>query len=216
MWRVLVVMMMGCGFAPGQPNPIDSDRLDAAHDAPPDAPIDVAPVTCPDDFDFAIGTSRYQVVTTNRNYWTQHMLCAAAQPGSTHLAVLDSDDEAVTLRQHLMMLTTQPSGMRYYVGVVQDPTASAVGDGWIHFTGGTVAQPLWSNFGTNGVEPDDNGDSDEDREEQIACLDLTVSTGYLVDLAGGGTAGAVCECDGQALHPTAAKYLAEDPNHPPP
>lgn len=181
-----------------------------------EAPIDAfVPPVCPPSYSVTIGSSKYAITPTNRMMWTQSDLCDADAPGSTHLVILETIGEAMALRAQLLLQPAQPQGSRYFIGAVQDPMASGVEAGWITFAGAPLDPALWSNFGTNLVEPDDNGNLVEDGEEQIAVFDLTVTQGYLVDLSGRGNSGAVCECDGRSVAPQAAQYLADDPNRPP-
>jgi len=205
------VALAGCSFS------ITASGPDAG--GPVDAPTDLAidsfvPPVCPPAYTLTIGSSKYAVTATNRMAWTQSDLCNGDLPGSTHLASLDTVGEAMQLRAQLLVQPTQPVGSRYFVGAVQDPLATTVGAGWVTFAGQPVDLALWSNFGVNGVEPDDNGNLVEDREEQLAVIDLTVTSGYLVDLSGLGNSGAVCECDGIPIASVAQKYIQEDPNKP--
>lgn len=146
--------------------------------------------------------------------WAHSDLCNADLPGSTHLVTLETVGEALQLTAELKLLPTQPVASRYFVGAVQDPQAATVDAGWLTFAGAPLDPALWSNFGVNQIEPDDNGDLVEDRHEQLAVIDLTVTLGYLVDLSGLGNSGAVCECDGRSISPMAQGYIDADPNKP--
>lgn len=204
---MVFVLIAACRFTP----PALDDGIDgsSASDATPDG---TAPLVSPSGYE-VIGSSRYRIDTTGRDFWTQHDRCIADMVGATHLAVLTTTDEALAIRAHLLALGL--SATRYHVGIAQDPLATSVDQGWVHLDGNPIAVALWSNFGVNGVEPDDFADTDElNHQEQNGTIDLSVSLGFLVDLGGGSTEGAVCECDGVPVSSTAQGFIDADPNNP--
>jgi hypothetical protein len=213
-WLILAIGLAGCQFSlrgTGSDGGGTGDATDATGDGAIDA-FDSS--VCPPAYTVAIGSSRYALTATNRMAWTQSDLCNDDLPGSTHLVILETVGEAMQLMAELRLLPTQPVASRYWVGAVQDPLAAAVDAGWSTFAGQPLDPALWSNFGVNLIEPDDNGDLIENRAEQLAVIDLTVTVGYLVDLSGLGNSGAVCECDGRAIAPLAQAHIDADPNKP--
>ena len=211
--RILAVFLAGCGFqvrselidAP----PSDGDRdapplIDGAPDAPIDAMIDAAPdafvLACPIDYTIAVtgSTSRYRISSTNASFAQHHASCNDDLPGATHLAVFDSLTELDQITSRLTQVT-QPNDNRFYVGAVQMTNQATLSAGWLHFTGGAVPATMWQNG-----QPDDNGDSESDHDQQLAALD---SGQRLNDVSGSIQYGAVCECDGKMIDPTAASHI---------
>jgi hypothetical protein len=198
-WMVLLV---GCDFrlrlgadAPGDDVlPIDAADPDAADapaiDGPPvDAPWSAA--DCPSDY-VAVGNqaTRYHIHFNSAGVLAHHVSCATE---GTHLAVIETQQEASALRQFIddsVGLPTTTSGILVYIGAVQRDSQVATGAGWLFATG-----PFNSAFWNIG-EPDDGAGVEND-EEQVAAIwrdhNLLADVPFDFPIAG------ICECDGKAI-----------------
>ncbi len=214
-WVIALAVVTGCGFhisGSGEPavadaNPtIDSGmdaEIDAMVDPEIDAPIDSPPMLeCPVSY-ITVGneTSKYKLHATGRTFVGQHNTCVAE---GTHLAVIDTIEEAAALRQLVDAtsgLPTSSFGPFVFIGSAQldgQPMTSAGRSmGWISATGPFTSAPFWENGEPNDISGVENGD------EQFAAIwrdhDL------LVDLAGNGSFAGLCECDGK---PITVEFLA--------
>lgn len=209
---VLAISLVGCGFqAPLSASGADAgaSSADAARDggttnpaidAAIDAPPPDAALTCPASYTVTIAgsTTRYRISSANELFSVHHADCNDDLPGATHLAVFDS---TVELDEISALLTgvPQPNSSRFYVGVVQQPDQANPDDGWLQFTGGPVPAALWS-----AGQPEDDGGFESNHEQQLAAVDAGLR---MNDVSGTFTYGAICECDGQALDPTAAAAI---------
>jgi len=83
---LVIALLGGCDLV------FSLERPDAGPDAGPDT-------GCPDLYDVTIAatTSRYRIDDTERTYPVSKAACAADEVGVTHLAALDSPDEAAGL-----------------------------------------------------------------------------------------------------------------------
>lgn len=210
--RVLAVFLAGCGFQVRaeviDAAPSDADRDSALIDAAPDAmidamvdaPADAPNLVCPVEYTVTVtgSMSKYRISSTNGTFAQHHASCNDDLAGATHLAVFDSVGELDQITS-LLTQVPQPSGGRFYVGAVQMMNQTTTGAGWLHFTGGAVPAMLWQ-----GGQPDDNGDSETDHDQQLAALD---SGERMNDVSGGFSYGAVCECDGKMIDPTVATHI---------
>jgi hypothetical protein len=179
---------------------------DVAGDAAPDAGFDAAR-DCPVRYADTLPSqsSRYLIVQAAATAWPQLAICDEA-PAVTHAIVLGSQQELVELDA---LLDGKSTIDRFYVGAVQNPTATTMTGDWITFDGAPLLQSAWY---TPENEPDDGGDGVENQTSQLLIFDRVLP--YLHDAAGISTYGVICECDGVPVHPTAASYLALDPNNP--
>jgi hypothetical protein len=144
-------------------------------------------------------TSRYRVVQASFTWKQQDVGCKADHASATHLALPQTPQEIIELAQ---ALGSQPSTL-FYVGVVQNPAATMVGDGWILLDDTTLDAAGWE-----AGDPHDVDDV-EDRMEQYAMLNRTPQR--LNDDTGTGTRAAVCECDGTSMGSLVTQYIAGNP-----
>ena len=151
-----------------------------------DAAID-SPLTCPTHYvAFAELTSRYRIIDSISPYNFQKDACAA---DGTHLAAIDATDELSELRARANAVATA-TRRDFWVGVVQDPSATEEDEGWFLVTGEPLDPLLWE-IG----QPNDNSDGIEDGQENAATIDVDYSG--LGDNSMGASHGAICECDGK-------------------
>ncbi len=175
-----------------------------------DAGIDAAPfdvTTCPETYNRDLGnaSSRYRLITTEANVWTQAAACAQDLPGATHLVVIDDVAERDALRGSLSSLPFFPS--LAFVGIVQDPAATDPAAGWIHFDGRPVASTLWA-----ANQPDNN--SQPETAVHANAAQIAKGNPALADAVGTHQAQAFCECDGVPVHAMAQAFLDGDPSKP--
>ena len=210
--RLLAVLLAGCGFqvaeqardaGPRDTGATSDTGVDGTGiDAPTDAAIDAPPVAvlCPPSFTVTIAasTSKYRISSTNAVFTSHNNGCNGEVPGATHLAVFDTTAELDQISA-LLASSPQPTSGRFYVGAVQMSNQTATSTGWLQFTGGAVPATLW----TPG-QPDDNSDPEANHEQQLAAVD---SGARMNDVSGTVGYGAVCECDGKAIDPTAAAFI---------
>jgi hypothetical protein len=166
-----------------------------------DAMIDAPPMlVCPIDYTVTVtgSSSRYRISSSNGNFAQHHASCNDDMAGATHLAVFDTLSELDQITAMLSQVT-QPNDGRFYVGAVQMMNQATTSAGWLHFTGGAVPATFW---GTG--HPEDNDTSELDHDQQLAALDAGLR---LNDVSGSVFYGAVCECDGKTIDPTAAAHL---------
>ncbi len=199
-WLMLVA---GCGFQisssggqPGGDAAIDAGGPGTEADA--SEPMDAADaLQCPANY-ITLGSlpSRYFLNTLARTMVQHHDLCA--QDG-THLAVVDSADEAQPLKKIVDDALNLPStgyGPQVYIGSLQARGRSSPATGWISATG-----PFDGSYWHVG-EPNDGAGLEND-EEQAAFIwrghDLLSDYPHTVNQA------AICECDGLS---TTAEYEA--------
>lgn len=183
---------------------VDAVLVDGGVDAIDAAPFDTS--VCPQTYNRTIASkpaSRYRVITSTANVWTQAATCKADLAGATHLVVLDDAMEMDELRA---ILSPIPIPIPAFVGVVQDPAATMPAQGWVHFDG-RLAIDLWSS-----PDPDNNGTPETERRANVADMD-SVRDG-IHDTLGTQREGAICECDGNPVHPMAQAYLDGDPSKP--
>lgn len=169
--------------------------------APPDSGFDYA--TCPPSYNALLpGPTRYRLIPTPGAAWAHSDTCAADLPGATHLVVLETMPELVSVSGFVDTATT--AGNAVWVGGVQLRTALLPRDGWLRFDG----MPLVDGWASG--EPNDNGGT-ENQEEQFVYLER--GRRYLADRAGATGNGALCECDGKPVAATAAAAIVA--NRPP-
>jgi hypothetical protein len=200
--------LAGCSF--DSPKGGASAGPDAA--GAPDAPRGFDPgADCPGSYPVRLeataAASRYRVVTSLEQFWPHNDACNADRRGSTHAVSIGSMDELVALEAHL---DTVGVILRYYIGAVQDPDATAKDVGWISFDGTDLLKTAWY---TN--EPNDGTASpNEQRGQQLIIIDRTLP--YFQDAVGTTPYGIVCECDGIAVAAKAQDFVDRDPNNPNP
>jgi hypothetical protein len=210
----LISLVAGCGFTPTQgtsdartsgpdgnvgpdAHVVDAHAVLDAHvvmDGPGPDPFD--PAMCPVDYTnntiTASPNTRYKILTDMAPVITQSNECNGDHPGWTHLAVLDTVQEAQQINAHM-------GGYFYYVGAVQPAGQAMPGDGWLQLTGAPVPAEMWQ-----PSQPNDNGNAEND-EQNFASVDD--SSGLMNDVARGYQYRAVCECDGEAISPAALAAL---------
>jgi hypothetical protein len=194
------------GHVPGDAALVDA--VDASGDARTDARTFDPATDCPKSYALSLPSSptRYRVVQTPSPPWPHFAVCDADLQNATHAVVLGSMQEITELDAALDAMNTVA---RFYVGGVQSPTATTMAGDWIAFDGAPLLQTAWH---TNENEPDDGGDGSENQTSQLLIIDRNLA--YLHDAAGLSSYGVICECDGVPVHPTAASYVALDPNNP--
>lgn len=196
MRAIVIVGLAGCGFeSPAAPRDASMDDADPSiFDASTDDadPSIFDPTTCPNSYTIPGLTSRYRIIIDGHEAWEQAADCADDIAGTTHLAVLDSTAELVAIQSAVDLSSAGIAGNQLWIGAVQLRDQLSPGAGWLGFDG----NPLISNVFRNPPEPND-GNNSEDNDEQFARITKTQT--QLTDDAGGGSFGAVCECDGRAV-----------------
>ncbi|HET7501563.1 MAG TPA: hypothetical protein VFK02_11185 [Kofleriaceae bacterium] len=161
-----------------------------------DAAFDFA--SCPASYNINLqGPSRYRLIPTGGALGTQSDLCDQDKVGATHLVVFDSLPE-VNAVAALVDSTTIASDA-IWIGAVQLRAAARPDEMWISFDD----QPLMDQWFDN--EPNDGG-GHEDHGEQFAVI--MKNRHYFTDVARIFNAGALCECDGKPVGPTATAAIA--------
>ena len=204
--------LAGCGFSVPGATVIDGEDSGSVAEASPEGPTSDAPAACPASYTAVSGApSLYRWNTTSETFWTHNAGCDADLPGATHLAVLDTRAEALALHVYSASLSPQPNLGRFYIGAVQDPSATSVSAGWIQFTGDPTPALLWAFLGAQ--EPCDGVDCNEtNHDEQLAVLEPAAD--FIIDVRGSVFYGAVCECDHRAVTTMATNFITNDPNNP--
>jgi hypothetical protein len=207
----LLFALAGCGYthgtvpdSPSDSGPIDGDGGDEGSDASDGGgdTSDALTALCPIGYDVAIGTSRYRIINTNAVFRVQHDACRTDTPGTPHLVALDSVAEMNALMPILLMQNPQADLGSYFVGGVQMTNQATPAAGWLLITGEPLPAGLWD---IPSAQPDDQGGAaGEDNYQNIAALH---SADTLHDHIGSTPSGAVCECDGKAIDPTAAALI---------
>jgi hypothetical protein len=191
--RAVVVVAAAGGFT-GCDDIFNIEKIGDArtHD---DAALDAFTIeSCPAEYNLSFTAgSRYRLLLAPYSVWLQSDDCIDDLFGRTHLAVVDTPAEMVAL--HAAVDARTP--MLWFVGAVQAPTATELGQGWLWFNDNALAATDWN---PNGVEPND-GDFTEDRWEQFGALQKGELG--LVDYRGALATEALCECDGLAIGPQA-------------
>jgi len=151
--------------------------------------------------------SRYRLIVNGHRAWEQSDACNLDMPGAAHLVVIETPQELVAIKAFVMNLPSGTAGNAIWIGGVQPKTATSPSDGWIGFDG----EPLL--YGWGGSEPNDSPNNGEsDHAEQFVAMEKALP--YFLDIPGGNTFGALCECDGKAIDPNAA--ILVDSYRPPP
>jgi hypothetical protein len=205
---IAIVLLTGCGFhisGAGSATTDDADApmdMDTGSDSGMDADIDARDIDasidgpfvtpCPADYSVTSGTSKYKLQTVGRTYRAQYMACMTE---GTHLAVIDSAQEALALRQLIdgtSGLPTSSFGPFVFIGSAQQPgqpmTSAGRAMGWISATGPFTSASFWENGEPNDISGVENGDED--------FAAIWRGHDLIVDLAGNGSFAGVCECDG--------------------
>ena len=214
---IAVIMLAGCGFTPSQGTSdapasgsdghgggSDAGVIRDAHefldahvfmDAPAVTPFD--PAMCPADYTnntiTASPNTRYKILSDMATVKAQSDECNADHPGWTHLAVLDTVQEAQQIHSHM-------GGNFYYVGAVQPVSQATPNSGWLQLTGAAVPSAMWQTG-----QPNDNGGGIETNAQNFAAVDD--SSGLMNDVNGAFQYQAVCECDGLAISAAALTAL---------
>lgn len=180
-----------------------ADATDASTDAMPDAGFSVA--DCPATYTVQIAltsaTSRYRLITTADTYYHHADACESDSNGLTHLVVAPNLTELTQLEAVSSTLGD------FYIGAIQDPSASSVSAGWIWVTGTGMTGPWRAGY------PNDNGDNSEtDREAQTVVY--LAGFNAPIDNAGTTLNAAICECDGMQVTAMAHVYITNDPVNP--
>jgi hypothetical protein len=184
---VVLVVVAACGFSSG--NGDDQPAFDAAmtDDGPP-PPIDGPPdFTCPASYNVVAGTSRYRIVASMTTWYQAE---AACEVDLQHLVIFDDETEFAAVAASPFF----SPGDEYWLGLVQDSTATLPDEKWRRITGG-MALITWQ-----PGEPDDyNGE--EDGSQQVATHEgATLSIGDSpVDATP--RPSYICECDGLRRDP---------------
>ncbi|MGE0870924.1 MAG: hypothetical protein AB7P03_20325 [Kofleriaceae bacterium] len=169
------------GTTPGTP-----DGAASSPDAPGTPGTDASPMgSCAGYSAIAGGQtgSTYRVIATPATFWSHHADCNNDNPGSTHLAALQTSAEGSAV-------VAIAGGVDIYVGAVQRPGQTDPSNNWDWLTGHHMT------FGWAANEPEDGVDDVENGEEQLMLLTPTM---HGRDTTGTLLAPAVCECDGLAI-----------------
>ena len=209
----MLVVCAGCSFRlPGGGGvPVDGPPPADVADAPRDDARAFDPAAeCPATYTVALPStmagSRYRIIDTAVLAWDGFAACEADGATIAHAMSIGSMTE---LTEVVTAVATAVQ-TRFYVGGVQDPTATAPGALWFNFDGTTLLDGAWY---TPENEPNDLDDNDEtDHEQQLLIIDKTLL--YLHDAVGITAYGTICECDGAAVATTARGFVDTDPNHP--
>jgi hypothetical protein len=196
-----IALVAGCGFE----TPAARDvQPDAEPDAAVDAPIDSFADACPSSYNVALpGPTKYRLILGGAAAWVHSDDCDDDLPGATHLVVLETMVELVSVGA-LLDTFTGIANDRIWIGGVQQRPAALPADNWLGFDG----MPLLSGWTTG--EPND--DTVEDGGEQFVRIER--SRRYFSDIEGVDPAGALCECDGKSVAPNARAAITS--NRPPP
>ena len=213
--RVAVVLIVcaGCSFRlPGTgAAPVDAtapaDTVDAQdREASAFDPAADCPATYTVALPSTMATSRYRVIDTAALAWDGFAACDADGATIVHAMSIGSMTELT----ELVTAVATAVQTRFYIGGVQDPTATTPGALWINFDGTALLDTAWY---TPEAEPNDLDDGDEtDHEQQLLIIDKTLQ--YLHDAVGNTVYGTICECDGTGTSATARAFVDADPNHP--
>jgi len=210
----VLVVCAGCSFrlpGAGGVAPVDAAAPVDSVDAPDgDARAFDPAADCPSTYTVALPStmvgSRYRVIDTAVLAWDGFAACDADSTTIVHPMSIGSMTELT----ELAAAVTSAVQTRFYIGGVQDPTATTPGTQWINFDGTQLLDGAWY---TPEAEPNDLDDGDEtDHEQQLLIIDKTLQ--YLHDAVGNTVYGTICECDGTATSATARAFVDADPNHP--
>jgi len=162
----------------------------------PDSGYDYA--LCPASYNVQLpGPSRYRLLPAGHPAWEQSDACNADLPGATHLVVLDTIPELLSVSAFVDNPVTITAANAVWIGGVQLRTAVQAGDGWLRFDGAPLTE------GWNSGEPNDG--TVEDHGEQFVSLER--GQRYLADKPGATNSGALCECDGKPIAQNAADAI---------
>lgn len=193
-----IALVAGCGFQ--SPGP----TVGGTATTPPDSGFDYA--TCPASYNVPLpGPTRYRLIPEGRAAWTHSDACNADLRGATHLVVLETMPELLSVSAFVDNVTTVTADNAVWIGGVQLRTALVPSDGWLGFD----AAPLIAAWAPG--EPND-GTTETDHSEQFVYLQR--DRRYLADKPGDTGAGALCECDGKPVASVAGAAIL--PNRPPP
>ncbi len=189
--RLAWLFVAACSYAP-KPGEVPPDTM-----AIPDA---FNPASqCPPDYTTLTGqTSRYRILLGGAKAWEHSDDCNDDLPGRTHLVAID---DAAELDQVQAAVDNEGSidSNKAWLGGVQLRDQISPGVGWLVVTGGPLITTLWDDN-----EPNDTGGT-EDNGENFVGIERG-RTG-LVDFESDDEQGAVCECDGKPVDPTAAATI---------
>jgi hypothetical protein len=191
-----LALLTACGFEAPSGVPIDA-KVDAAPDARRFDPR----LDCPASYDITLSgqTSRYRMILEGHNVVQQNAACAADQIGATHLVALDDVNEIAVVQARVNTTAGLSQGC-VWVGGVQLRDQVNDSTGWLMITGGPLA-PMW-----DPAEPNDGGDNVENNVENYVILGGGRAS--QIDVGGGPTFGAMCECDGKPVDPAATAAIA--------
>lgn len=155
---------------------------------PPDAAVDASTLQCPISYDLTVDgyPSRYRFVTAATTWDAAEVACASDTSASTHLVVLDDDDERLGL---VATLTMAGSTSSVWIGLSDRVTE----DAFLWVTAQPVGVPPRANPPWPIGQPDDmNGGQD--------CVRIQGATSAAPTLFDDGECSSqfdyVCECDG--------------------
>jgi hypothetical protein len=195
-----IALVAGCGFQ----SPVADPSMGGTAGAPPDSGFDYA--TCPASYNVPLpGPTRYRLIATGRAAWDHSDACNADLPGATHLVVLETMPELLSVSGFVTTNAPTIAGNSIWVGGVQLRTALLPRDGWLGFDGAPLID-MW-----DSGEPNDGGGTETDHSEQFVFLE---NARLLADRPGNTNLGALCECDGKPVAAIAAAAILA--NRPPP
>lgn len=181
------------GRCTGETTPDDASVIDAV-------PFDVS--TCPVKFDTTVASvpnAKFWVMVDTGNYGVNAQRCLDALPGATHPANVKSAEQAADYVE----LVFGGGPFAVFVGVIQDPAATAPISGWINFDGSAFDATLWSSGPP--VEPDDADRNEANHAQQAVAI---LYTGGVGDYAHVQATPMLCACDGVPVAPQAMTFLA--------
>jgi hypothetical protein len=185
-----VALVAGCGF---QSNVPDVGGTGAEI---PGSGFDYA--LCPASYNVQLpGPSRYRLLPAGHPAWEQSDTCNQDLPGATHLVVLETLPELLSVSAFVDNPVTITAANAVWIGGVQLRSAVLPGDGWLSFDGTSLID-AWK-----PGEPNDG--TVEDHGEQFVFLER--GQRYLADKPGTTSSGALCECDGKPVAATAAAAI---------
>jgi len=171
----------------------------------PDSGYDYA--LCPSSYNVQLpGPTRYRLVPEGQAAWTHSDTCNADLPGATHLVVLETMHEVMAVSGFVDTTPTTIAGNAVWVGGVQQRTAQLPDFDWLGFDGAPLIPAVWATG-----EPND-GSNESDHGEQFVVLERTRR--YLADMPGSTSSGALCECDGKPVAPSAVAAITTNRQSP--
>jgi len=187
---------------------VDHDDAMVDHDAagPPSDAFSYA--ICPPTYNLGSvlpGPTRYRLINTDARAWEHSDACARDLPGATHLAVVETTAELMSIEALVNQPPTQIAGNAVLIGGVQLKTAMETDESWLGFDGRPLIDNAWYDDHANDHEPNDSDGTENGQEQFVA---IAANKDGLNDADGKDPTklhGALCECDG---HPIAANAAA--------